>query len=699
MSTRIFGRIISDEFDGTGRNAPLEGFKVTVYWGSFKLKSGLSNSVGVFEFGYKRDTSEVGHRRTLKIVVQDKVGRVVATRSIEDTDAETLSVLDFVIKQVEASGFLVTLGTGETGPPTGGGWGLTHGATVKFLIDNEAFRKAAQLFLGARDLIYFSQLFFPVPDAFHPDATKENPNLIFDFRVPIPVANQLRAAGVGDARPERLLLEAAHRDVDVRILLHSFEVPLFLKILAGILIFPFAGTDGISAIEDLLSNAANDADEDTQYFSLSGRTGVKVRAFRQSLLSAGVMHAKLMIVDAECALSIGSPFDQNYIDSDDHAIDAPVRGDHHDFPRHDAGFIAKGPVIRTMYNTLKLLWDDAAPGDKLEDYPPTPPDSHHGASVLPDNDWDATCSIQIVRTLSARKFDDQPDGEKGILEAYLRAFNMAKHLIYLENQYFTNNAIGDALVEAMKHNPNLQTIMLLNIRPDVPFYPWKQRRLIHRIRKGLKGAPAGGAARFGVFTRWSHQVGPIPPGTADPRPRLLPVYIHAKVGIVDDTWCTVGSANLDGLSLDSFLLNPFVEQRAIELNAIMLNGIEGAPASEAPDLLRRKLWAEHLGYRDSTGALDITAADLRHIPVDGWLQLWTNLAKATLSQLINNPAQPLTGSAQILPWPPDNTTHKTPRDYLQTLGIQSYRVIPLKGTRAFDFKKGEWKNKAAMDYN
>jgi hypothetical protein len=108
---------------------------------------------------------------------------------------------------------------------------------------------------------------------------------------------------------------------------------------------------------------------------------VKVRAFRQSLLSAGVMHAKLMIVDAVRALSIGSPFDQSYIDSLGHAIDAPVRGNSHDLPRHDAGFIAKGPVIRTMYNTLKLLCDNAAPDDKLEDYPPTPPDSHHGVSA------------------------------------------------------------------------------------------------------------------------------------------------------------------------------------------------------------------------------------------------------------------------------------------------------------------------------
>jgi phosphatidylserine/phosphatidylglycerophosphate/cardiolipin synthase-like enzyme len=416
-----------------------------------------------------------------------------------------------------------------------------------------------------------------------------------------------------------------------------------------------------------------------------------------------------MEVDGLRALSIGSPFGQSYVDSHGHVVDAPMRGDSDDFPKHDVGFVAKGEVVRTIHNTLARLWDVDAPANNKF------PDWSHGDPVLPDDDWDAVCSIQIVRTLSAHRFPDLKDGEKGILEAYLRAFASAEDFIYLENQYFTNNAIADALVNAMNHNPQLQTILLVNIQPDMPFYPWKQRRLIHCIRTGIKTNPD----RFGVFTRWSHQV--VTPLSIDPRPQLVPVYIHSKVGVVDDKWCTVGSANLDGLSIDSFLLNPFVKQRAIELNAIMLNGGD-APASEAPDILRRKLWAEHLGYFDSSGQPDINHADLvkRIRPAkrsdgssdgsSGWLQLWTNRAKGTLSGLVNDPTQPL-ASGSVLPWPPDNTTHKTPRDYLETLGIQTHptvqddgtvdwrAVVPLKGTRAFDFKSGDWNNKAAMDYD
>ena len=134
-----------------------------------------------------------------------------------------------------------------------------------------------------------------------------------------------------------------------------------------------------------------------------------------------------------------------------------------------------------------------------------------------------------------------PQGEKGILEAYLRGIASAKEFIYLETQYFTNDAIGDGLVNALLSEPNLKVIVLLNIEPDVPTYPFKQRRLITRIRRAIGQTPTG-PQRFGVFTRWTHEsvgerVTMMPSGssepdpqTKDPRPRLLPVYIHAKVG-------------------------------------------------------------------------------------------------------------------------------------------------------------------------
>ena len=130
--------------------------------------------------------------------------------------------------------------------------------------------------------------------------------------------------------------------------------------------------------------------------------------------------------------------------------------------------------------------------------------------------------------------------------------------------------------------PQLKVIILLDIAPDVPTYPFKQRRLITRIRRAIGQTPTG-PQRFGVFTRWTHEtfaerLPTNPPPSRDPRPRILQVYVHAKAGIIDNTWATVGSANLDGLSLDSSLPSDILnglfnrdEQRAIEVNGVFFD--------------------------------------------------------------------------------------------------------------------------------
>jgi len=350
------------------------------------------------------------------------------------------------------------------------------------------------------------------------------------------------------------------------------------------------------------------------------------------------------------------------------------------------------------------------------------PAVNSGTESIPlDKPPDGECAVQLVRTLSCQQFDSMPQGEKGILEAYLRGFASAKEFIYLETQYFTNDAIGDGLVNALLSEPNLKVIVLLNIEPDVPTYPFKQRRLITRIQRAIGQTPTG-PQRFGAFTRWTHEsvaerVTMKPsassepdPQTKDPRPRLLPVYIHAKAGIVDNTWATVGSANLDGLSLDSSLPSDILnglfhrdEQRAIEVNGVFFD--TKAPPNNVVDILRRKLWAEHLGFLKTDGTPD-TEENLLQVaqkPAAGWLDLWITRAKATLDHLTLTPAQSSSGKARVLPWPTDNSTHKTPRDHMDALGVtpnKIYKVAPLKSTAAFDFKSGKWnlKKKAKLDF-
>jgi phosphatidylserine/phosphatidylglycerophosphate/cardiolipin synthase-like enzyme len=86
-----------------------------------------------------------------------------------------------------------------------------------------------------------------------------------------------------------------------------------------------------------------------------------------------------------------------------------------------------------------------------------------------------------------------------------------------------------------------------------------------------------GRGRVRIFTLYT--------GAADQKRAWVykPVYAHAKVAIVDDAWCTLGSANLNerGMASDS------------EINAQVLDGTVARA-------LRLRLWSEHLHLPEET---------------------------------------------------------------------------------------------------
>ena len=129
-----------------------------------------------------------------------------------------------------------------------------------------------------------------------------------------------------------------------------------------------------------------------------------------------------------------------------------------------------------------------------------------------------------------------PLGEQGILESYQRAIENAQQFIFIENQYFTNPVIFSTLKLALDANANLQLILLLNEKPDVPGFGSAQITIINHL---LSNHPN----QVGVFTLWKSQE------FANTMISIRQCYIHSKTAIVDDKWATIGTANLDGVSL------------------------------------------------------------------------------------------------------------------------------------------------------
>jgi phosphatidylserine/phosphatidylglycerophosphate/cardiolipin synthase-like enzyme len=99
------------------------------------------------------------------------------------------------------------------------------------------------------------------------------------------------------------------------------------------------------------------------------------------------------------------------------------------------------------------------------------------------------------------------------------------------------------------------------------------------------------------------------------------VYVHAKIGIVDDRWLTLGSANLNEHSL---------------FNDTEVNLVVDDPALAATT--RHRLWAEHLEL-----SLDAVAGDPATLVDD----VWRPIASEQLARL--RAGSPPTHRLRLLP--------------------------------------------------
>ena len=253
-------------------------------------------------------------------------------------------------------------------------------------------------------------------------------------------------------------------------------------------------------------------------------------------------HEKTVVVDGELAFVGG-------IDMTDYAGDRFDTSDHPARRRlgwHDVGTRLRGPAVADVDDHFALRWRELT-GEQL-DRPPAP--AHAGEHT-----------VQVVRTIANGMYDAVPDGEYRILESYVRAIARAERFIYLENQFLWSPEISRLLADKLRHPPcdEFRIVIVLPAKANNG-----QDDTLGQL--GVLAVADDGAGRLLAATLRSR--------TGERVDRL---YVHAKVGIVDDRWLTVGSANLNAHSL--------------------LNDTEMNVVTDDPDLARAtrlRLWAEHL---------------------------------------------------------------------------------------------------------
>jgi phosphatidylserine/phosphatidylglycerophosphate/cardiolipin synthase-like enzyme len=122
------------------------------------------------------------------------------------------------------------------------------------------------------------------------------------------------------------------------------------------------------------------------------------------------------------------------------------------------------------------------------------------------------------------------NGERSIARAYTKAIRRARHLIYLEDQYLWSTEVANLFAEALRATPTLHLIAVVPRHPDVDGRLSLPPNQIGR-EQALAVCQMAAPDRIHVFDLENHE------GT--------PVYVHAKVCVIDDTWCSVGSDNFN----------------------------------------------------------------------------------------------------------------------------------------------------------
>ena len=147
----------------------------------------------------------------------------------------------------------------------------------------------------------------------------------------------------------------------------------------------------------------------------------------------------------------------------------------------------------------------------------------------------------------------------------------------MEDQYLWSTEVAATFADALRAKPELRVIAVLPHLPDqsAPLSRVPQELGRHDAVAQLLEAGAGRVAVYGI----ENHAG-------------LPVYVHAKVCVIDDWWATIGSDNFNRRSWthDS------------ELSAVVLD-TAGDDHSAYARRLRLTLAAEHLDRELRPGRL------------------------------------------------------------------------------------------------
>jgi len=225
--------------------------------------------------------------------------------------------------------------------------------------------------------------------------------------------------------------------------------------------------------------------------SLVFRPGLSLIKFKRTRLRR--LHRKLAVIDGKVGFCGGI----NIIDD----VDAGGLLS----PRFDYAVRVRGPLLADMRASTRAVWIRAAWTSVRRRWPP-PPGPRPDAPPAGDKR-----AAFLVRDNFRHRHD--------IEQAYLAAITSAKSEIMIANAYFLPGQRFRRALLAATHR-GVRVVLLLQGRVEYLLVHYATRALYHQLLDG------------GV------EIHEYQPG-----------FLHAKVAVIDGRWATVGSSNIDPVSL------------------------------------------------------------------------------------------------------------------------------------------------------
>ncbi|WP_229678396.1 phospholipase D-like domain-containing protein [Neptunicoccus cionae] len=239
-------------------------------------------------------------------------------------------------------------------------------------------------------------------------------------------------------------------------------------------------------------------------------------------------HQKIVVADDALAFCGGIDATEKRWDTSEHLPDDPRRickDGAPSGPWHDATSALSGPAAAALAELSRRRWHRAN-GEALTPPRDTPPTS------WPDGlDVDAT-NIDVAVSRTEPPFDEKPLINE-IEQLYLDGIKAARQVIYIESQYFAAESICAALEERLHEEGGPEIVVINPVEAESQLEDNAMHVLRQRMVERLEAADHQN--RFRIY---------FPVTKAGE-----PIYVHAKIMVVDDILLKIGSSNINDRSM------------------------------------------------------------------------------------------------------------------------------------------------------